>query len=326
MGMFILLALIMNKSINKKVIGKVAVALAVFVLVYMCITPASRFGLFSFWVFLIDSAKNFWWNDYVLFKGALFNKEITGIPADYLPTMMLITIPVGIIILFIIGLAGNIIDVIKHPSKLFSERGFCLACFVLCFFPLVYAIYNKTPVYNGWRHFYFTYAGFVLTAACGIDHLLGLFKKKKTTVQIVLCGYAMILFIGILINHPYEYSFYNVLAGNDIETVYELDYWDMSFKQAYEYLLDESVEETFTVATISNPGKWGLENQYFAVRGRTRNRILFCENWQDADYLIINPTYAYMYSVSEYEYVKSEYKLIESIDSYGNTICEIYGR
>lgn len=325
MGLFILLSLIINKRMNLKVFGKAAVSLAVFVLVYMCITPASRFGLFSFWLFLTDSAKNFWWNDYVLFKGALFNKEITGIPADYLPTMILITVPVGILILFVIGLIGNVFDLIRHPSKIVSETGFCLACFVLCFIPLVYAIYNKTPVYNGWRHFYFTYAGFTLMSSCGIDLISRLFAKKKIT-EFVLWGYAAVLFIGILINHPYEYSFYNVFAGKDIETVYELDYWDMSFKQAYEFLLNESDGETFTVATISNPGKWGLENQYFSVRGKVRNRILFSDNWKDADYLIINPTYAYMYSNSEYEYIKTEFELIKEIDSYGNTICEIYKR
>lgn len=324
-GMFILFALIMNKRMNLKVIRKVAVSLAVFVLAYMCITPASRFGLFSFWISLIDSAKNFRWNDYVLFKGSLFNKEITGIPADYLLTMILITVPVGILILFVIGLIGNVFDLIRHPSKIVSETGFCLACFVLCFIPLVYAIYNKTPVYNGWRHFYFTYAGFTLMSSCGIDLISRLFAKKKIT-EFVLWGYAAVLFIGILINHPYEYSFYNVFAGKDIETVYELDYWDMSFKQAYEFLLNESDGETFTVATISNPGKWGLENQFFSVRGKVRNRILFSDKWQDADYLIINPTYAYMYSNSEYEYIKSEYELIKEIDSYGNTICEIYKR
>lgn len=162
-------------------------------------------------------------------------------------------------------------------------------------------------------------------SSCGIDLISRLFAKKKIT-EFVLWGYAAVLFIGILINHPYEYSFYNVFAGKDIETVYELDYWDMSFKQAYEFLLNESNGETFTVATISNPGKWGLENQFFSVRGKVRNRILFSDKWQDADYLIINSTYAYMYSNSEYEYIKTEYELIKEIDSYGNTICEIYKR
>lgn len=323
-GLFIVLALIMNKRMKVGVILKIVLSLVLFAVIYMCVTPASRSGLFGFWRFLIDSSKNFWWNDYVLFRGALYNKEITGIPAVYLPTLMMITIPIGIIFMFVIGLICNVFDIIRHPSKLFSGTGYFLACFGLCTVPLIYAIYNKTPVYNGWRHFYFTYVGIILLASYGTDRLIDAFGKKKFVPSLAAVIYILVLLTGIIMNHPYEYSFFNVLAGNDIETIYELDYWDMSFKQAYEYLLEETGGDEFTVATVSNPGKWGLENQYFSVRGRERGRIRFSEEWQSADYLIINPTYAYMYANTEYEFVKSEYDLVKSFDSYGNTICEIY--
>lgn len=45
---------------------------------------------------------------------------------------------------------------------------------------------------------------------------------------------------------------------------------------------------------------------------------------QQAEYLIINTTYAFMYSQVEYQQVKKEYSIVKQITSYGNTICEIY--
>ena len=323
-GLFIIFMLVMNKKINANVILKILVSLALFVLLYICITPASRFGLFTFFRFLLDSAKDFWWNDYVLFRGELFNKTTTGIPLDYLPTMIILTTPVGVTVLFAIGLIAVVYHLIVKPSSLWGKNGYAFANCIICFVPLIYAVYNKTPVYNGWRHFYFSYAGIVLIASYSIDHIFKRFSAKKYIPYMVLGLYALFLFIGIVVNHPYEYCYYNVLAGKDIETLYELDYWDMSFKQAYEFVLDETKDEEFTVASISNPGMWGLENQYFSVRGRERGRIRFSEDWQSADYLIVNPTYAYMYGNTEYEFVKSEYELIKQIDSYGNVICEIY--
>ena len=323
-GLVVIFFLLMNKRLKPADFIKIFSSLILFVLVYMCITPACRSGLFTFWRFLIASAQNFWWNDYVLFKGALYNKEITGIPRAYLPTLMFITIPVGIIILFIAGLLLSAFDLIKHPSKIITETGYMFAGFGLSFLPLLYAVYSKTPVYNGWRHFYFSYAGIILIVSYCIDRLLDVFRKKKNIIVSVIGIYLLFLFTGILLNHPYEYSYFNVLSGENIETVYELDYWDMSFKQAYEYLLKNTDADSFTVASLSNPGKWGLENQYFAIRGRERNPIQFCEDWHEADYLIINPTYAFMYAGPDYEYVKNEYELIKEIDSYGNVICEIY--
>lgn len=53
-------------------------------------------------------------------------------------------------------------------------------------------------------------------------------------------------------------------------------------------------------------------------------RVVLCENWQDAQYLIVNPTYAYMYGIGDYNWIKENYILMDSVCSYGNVICEIY--
>ena len=115
-----------------------------------------------------------------------------------------------------------------------------------------------------------------------------------------------------------------------MENFYELDYWDMSFKQAYEVVLkyssdgNNSSDGNVTIGTLSNPAFWGLEAQLCAVRGEDRMRIVLCDDWQNAQYLIINPMYAYMYDNDEYVWVKEHYELTDSLVSYGSIICEVY--
>lgn len=112
---------------------------------------------------------------------------------------------------------------------------------------------------------------------------------------------------------------------------YELDYWDMSFKEAYEKILpkpgaDSLPEERLKVGPLSNPAYMGLTAHFNAIRGKQQMWVEICYDFKEAQYLVINPTYALMYTVPEYEYVKENYILEYSIMSYGNVICEIYRR
>lgn len=200
-----------------------------------------------------------------------------------------------------------------------------------CLIPLGYVILSGTPVYNGWRHFYFAYMAILFLVAQGISWLLNKLKspKIKKWLIVILSTYVFFLATGIVIAYPYEYAYYNVLAGKNVEERYELDYWDMSFKQAYEKILpnpDEknSINEKIRIGTISNPAYWGLEEQLKAIRGKQSMYVELCADFKDAEYIIINPTYALMYNPSDYTYIKENYILKHSITSYGNVICEIY--
>lgn len=192
--------------------------------------------------------------------------------------------------------------------------------------PLGYAVLSGTPVYNGWRHFYFCYASIIVSAAYGISLLQRIAgrAKKLFLADFVLAAYLLALVLGIAVNYPYEYAYYNFLAGSNIESKYELDYWDMSFRQAYSKILESTEEETIKIGTVSNPAMWGMESQIDTIQKKQRERISLCDNWQDAEYIMINPMYAYMYGSDDYDRIKQNYRLMDKIQSYGNVICEIY--
>ena len=324
-GLYILAVMLYTHQF-KKMCVKMIVCIALTAFFYIVVTPACWPNLWAFLSYLIDSARDFRWNDYILFNGNMYNKSTTGMPRSYLPVMILFSVPMGILLLCAAGGIAMAVLLIGKPSKFFGSTGYVFVIVLAGLIPLGYAVLSGTPVYNGWRHFYFCYASVIVLVAQGISFLVdkaAIYGRGK----IVTAGigvYVLVLIGGILVNHPYEYAYYNFLAGKNIENTYELDYWDMSFKQAYELVLKQTDDESIEIGTVSNPAYWGLESQLYAIRGKQRMRITLCNDWRDAQYLIINPTYAYMYEQDDYDYIRQNYILLDSLDSYGNIVCEIY--
>lgn len=330
-GIYILLALLIRRQLDKKVILKIIAGISIWFGFYLLITPACWTGLPGFWQYLLESARNFRWNDYILFAGKMYSKNTTGMPVMYLPVMIILTVPVGILLLAGTGIISLLFSLVRFRRKSPDGAWYMFVMILACLIPLGYAIVSRTPVYNGWRHFYFTYMAVLLSAACGISWLLNRFKSPRLRKSLVisLSAYVFVLAASIALAYPHEYAYYNLLAGKNVVERYELDYWDMSFKQAYEKILPEPDEvkipvEKIRIGTISNPAYWGLEEQLNVIRGKQRMYVDLCTDFRDAEYLIINPTYALMYGASDYKYVKENYILKDSITSYGNVICEIY--
>ncbi|MCD7835085.1 MAG: hypothetical protein LUG83_00180 [Lachnospiraceae bacterium] len=323
LGCYILAYFILTKRLDRRLLIKAVFCAALYGAVYMIITPACWGDIKGFFEFVISCAMDFRWNDYVLFNGEMYNKETTGIPASYLPVMIVITVPLGTLLLGLLGIISDIIDSIREKRKCLETAGYVSACAAACFVPLIYAIIAETPVYNGWRHFYFVYAAVIIFVGYGIQTLIRLFRNKRL-LKLSGAAYLIFLAVGIAFNYPQNYSYYNMLAGSNVSERFELDYWDLSTKQAYEIILKDTDDELITVGAFNNPTLWGLEENMQAIRGTKRMRLQIADDWHEADYVIVNTTYAYMYSQEEAELVRSTYELLSSIISYGNTVCEIY--
>lgn len=332
-GLYIFLSLLAKRQFRKDMLLKMVGCITLWFGFYTLITPACWTGLFGFWQYLLESAQNFRWNDYVLFAGKMYNKNITGFPNMYLPVMILLTVPVGILLLAGLGAITMVPTLVKSRSKNAEGTWYLLTMTLSCLILLGYAVWSGTPVYNGWRHFYFVYMAVLLLTAQGISWLQDKFKKRNLQkwLSAFLSVYVLILAVGIAMSYPHEYAYYNIFAGKNVVERYELDYWDMSFKEAYEKILPEPDAKEFPaerikIGTISNPAYMGLTAQFNAIRGKQQMWVEICYDYKEAQYLIINPTYALMYGASDYEYVQESYILQDSITSYGNVICEIYSK
>lgn len=216
---------------NVKIIGA-------WLIIFMLITPAAWDGLLEYVLYNFSYAVNFdRWVGFILFDGRLLHTQYTGIPRKYLPVMILLTTPLGILLLITVGATLLLCKIYKARFKLsLQSEGYILLTSLAGFIPLIYAILSATPVYNGWRHFYFTYASMIIVAGYGLYRLLDwLFQKKKGILAVSIPAvYIGLLALSICLNHPYEYGYYNILAGKNVQHRYEMDYWELSAANAYE--------------------------------------------------------------------------------------------
>ena len=290
-------------------------------MIFIVITPACWNDITGYFVYLFRNAVNYnLWNDYVLFNGKRIQHEYTGIPRKYLPTMILLTTPICILLLSVLGYLKVFASAIKTKGKALLEcEGFILACAITVGVPLFVGIVMATPVYNGWRHFYFAYSAIILGAGYCYYWLEKLSRKYALRSVSV---YLAVLAIGIAINYPQEHSYFNILAGKNMENKYELDYWDVSMREALGWIAGEA--DNASVGALNNPTMWGIQDTIYASPAKMKQDFVVKTNWEEAEYVIVNPGYAYLYSVEQYQYVKENYTMVYQIKSYGNIINETY--
>lgn len=329
LGLYVLFYFIFTGQFHKKLFGKTVGCILLWVALFVLLTPACWTDMPAFFEYLFFNAVDYnLWHDYVLFGGRMVHQEFTGMPRKYLPVLMLLTIPVGILLLSAWGCLMAAVDFVRKRGKCLESTGYVLMLLVEGAVPLAFAVLSATPLYNGWRHFYFVYASVIVGAGYGAFRLWEIAgaHKKAIFAKAGAVLYVSVLAVGIAVNYPQEHSFYNFLAGENVLERYELDYWDMSVKQAYESVLAHTGEKRTSVGALNLPTLWGLEGNLKILPKQEREMLAIAEDWKEAEYVIVNTTYAYMYTKDDYHWVKENYEQVASFESYGNVICEVYYR
>jgi len=221
-----------------------ALALTVLTWPFLILSPVKNF------MAAIDAIRNFPQRVPVTYKGMLIDS--LHIPQSYLPHFMLMTIPALIIIAVITTVILVLLRRRHFPLKPF---GFVLFASL---FPILYAVYNKTPLYGSWRQFLFVYPGFVVIATMGIDYVLDILPKPAYQwafgVVLVLGMTSPISWI-VRIQAPYQYVYFNEFTGGFAKNFYDYDkdyYYGSSF-DAVKWLVDneplKDSKDTIIVAT-----------------------------------------------------------------------------
>ncbi|MEM7106191.1 MAG: glycosyltransferase [Bacteroidota bacterium] len=162
------------------------------------------------------------------------------VPWHYLPTWF----GVGAPLFMVLGLLASPILLILFRKDI-KGLPFFLVGFA-GFFPLIYAIANKSPLYDGMRHFIFIYPILALFAAWawaqGIHHLRP--KAVRAGTAIILVVLLALPARWMVVNHPYQYIYFNELNGgvDNAFARYETDYWMNSMKGLSDWFLENVPE------------------------------------------------------------------------------------
>ena len=120
--------------------------------------------------------------------------------------------------------------------------------------------------------------------------------------------------------HPHQNVYFNLFAGNNLQNKFENDYWGLSNKQAFEYILANDSKELIMIGS-ANP--ISLENSKQILSKKQKKRIKISEN-AAADYIIENYTnWSGKYKKKQY-LIPSNFKIYKDIIVNDNKISSIY--
>tara|TARA_Y100000590_G_scaffold470411_1_gene664660 strand:+ start:2305 stop:3930 length:1626 start_codon:yes stop_codon:yes gene_type:complete len=270
------------------------------------------------------------WEGYNFYLGKYYLSS--NLPWHYPLVWISITTPFFYLFLFLYGFTNyslrikNRLFKIEKGNKLDDFwRGDIelqdLIYFILFLVPILIVIIFNSTLYNAWRHLYFVYPCFLMISLQGL-YLINLkyFKKKEFLFKSLIALLIIQIIYVMIKNHPYQNVYFNFLAGKNIEKKFELDYWGLSNKQAFEYILNNDDKNRIL---IGSAGSISLNNSKQILNSKKRNRIHIIEN-SKADYIIDNYINWRGTYKSKRQEIPDDFIIYKEIFTGGNKIISIY--
>ena len=275
---------------------------------YALLTPALWADPVAFVRYLVDNALAFtrWQND-LLFRGTVFHLVREKLPVYYLPYMILATTPIWLLALIALGCIGAAVRMLRSSSDEALSLALVLLMWLL---PLGFAVLTRTHVYNGWRHFYFVYGPMVALAAWGASRL---WRRRVLALALAVC--MAVSGVGIALEHPRQYAYYQPvvqLRGTDFN---ELDYWNISARDALQKLAQKT-EGSITIRPADLWSENALNKAMYVMDEAVAPRFVISA---EAEYILSNPTYENMSGFDA-----SGLETVVELTSYGQPVMCVY--
>jgi hypothetical protein len=208
-----------------------------------------------------------------LFRGALV--EASQTPRSYLPVLIPLQLTETTLLLILVGAF----------ALLKKIRWDLVVLFVIWFvLPVLAMVWVRMHLYNNFRQTFFVLPPLFLIAGLGLEWLLTLIRRPAARALLLF----LIVLPGLYANialYPYQYIYYNQLAGGlrGAYRVYELDYWNLAFREAQDYINQHAGENANiyagdakqTAQTFARP-----DLIFNALGGRK-------SDWDEYDYVIV---------------------------------------
>ena len=150
--------------------------------------------------------------------------------------------------------------------------------------PIFITIIFHSSLYTGWRHFYFIYPPLILISIQGV-HLINLLFFKNIKIFLILICFSItpIIFWSVK-NHPYQYVYFNALAGKEFNKYFEMDYWGVGNYNALNYLVNTN-NANLKIGIIGNAD---IRQSRMFLDEAKRKKIEITDNFSNVDFLIDN--------------------------------------
>jgi hypothetical protein len=248
----------------------------------------------------------------------------TDLPWHYIPVWMSITTPLLYLALFLAGAFNTLRQVASRGTSLWRDGQELQDAIFFGLFaaPIAATILRHSPLYDGWRHLYFIYPAFLLLAIKGWVSLWGNgLGTIRRSMLAVVTGISIVHTAAWMWKaHPFQNVYFNTLAGTDLRSRYELDYWGLANTKALEYILRNDNSEVITVrADSATP----LETSFNMIDAWDRKRLRYSNDRALAHYIVTN--YRAVKEPFDAKYTK-DYDLVYQIQVDNEIILSVFRR
>ncbi|HKE84693.1 MAG TPA: hypothetical protein VKB50_13110 [Vicinamibacterales bacterium] len=212
------------------------------------------------------------------------------LPWHYIPVWVAISTPLPYVFLSLAGALATLVTFARRHVRLWVDEGemqdmvfLSLACA-----PPILVMITDAVLYDGWRHLYFIYPSLLLLALRGLVSLWRLtqsVRPARYALVIATIMHVVVVAAWMIRAHPMQNVYFNVLAGSEWRRTYEVDYWGLGNRAAFEYLLSRDRSRTFTVRPESFTD---LGQGLLLLRPADRARVRIVDKAQPARYVLTN--------------------------------------
>jgi hypothetical protein len=199
---------------------------------------------------LIDSIRimsAYPWLGQVLFDGRYYFPN--NLPRLYLPVLFSIQLTEPVLILFWIGCATSVWNVIHH-----NNAGPITLAAIWFLIPAFLIIITYRPLYDNFRQLLFLTPPIFILCGVALDALFRVIKKWMRFCQVALIFIIILpgVYNGLKL-HPYEYIYYNSLVGGTGGAFrrFETDYWMTSSREVAKFL--SRTAQPFSKIVVDGP-------------------------------------------------------------------------
>lgn len=243
----------------------------------------------------------------------VFFGQLVLVPKIYYVFHFIITTPLFLLFLFLIGLK-NISDISKKVER---KKKWVLLVFVAWFcLPFIQSLYNFRQ--HGIRYIIEIYAPFSLIAAVGFNNIASKFTKN-TIIKILYFApvflYMMIVLIRIT---PYYLDYFNILVGGTRgvyeKRLFQLGWWGQGIKEAGMYIM-KNAKKGSRIGIATSPTH--------VVPMMPALRVSKYKKDQEYDYVLVN-YYNILREGFDDSDIKKKYNAVYNVSADGAILATVY--
>lgn len=220
-----------------------------------------------------DQMRNYPQKTSILYFGEKVSS--VGVPWHYTLGWIAVTTP----LIYLVASAVGLIRVPRRPYRNIDKQDLLMAGWL--FVPLIAVILLKSTLYDAWRQMFFIYPPILYFAVYGLVKASSAIRRVLFVLLIINLYFVTLFMVR---EHPFQNLYFNELVRTPYEKKFELDYWGLSYKRAYEEIARIDKRPLIKVFSENLPGETNL----LMLPKADRERFEHVKDRSLADYYLTN--------------------------------------